>query len=498
MNDKSGIIFGNVMKRSVVRKAIKTKKAFLREFGDDSGKQFTLGCRDIPELAGIGAKLLTVTEKGDSSTTRPFEAPGEKPLVVGTIRMGFGHYRISIAIASAARSMGFTPYFFDIHSFRETTGGKIVAKQNAMYSFGSRLSQKSALFNRLVWEPLNSEGFRKISYNAVDQKTAELMATPCALLPRDVPFVATHVWPAQAAVHAGLTNVVNAIPDNWPMALHLSEGAIHTVQTKSSWFGYATLNGMDGDAILSPMPEGSVVYTGHYIDHELVAGIADDTAARLKRLSSGESLRVLLTVGGAGAQRELYARLIAHLLPLTDAGKLALFVNVGDHKAVLDGLLEDVPGLAKSALRHGSQEEVRAFAKSAMQVPVSGAHLFYDSEIFSAVYSTNLLMRASDILVTKPSELAFYPIPKLHVKRVGGHEAWGAIHSAEIGDGTIECPTPERAIAMLDFLFRDRSALTMMNESILAANDISVYSGAYRAVELAAGKSRDTSAAHKK
>jgi hypothetical protein len=486
MIDKSGMIFGNAMKRSVVRKAVRAKKNFLREFGDDSEKKFTLGCRDIPELAGIGAKLLTVMETGASGSDRPFESAGEKPLVVGTIRMGFGHYRISIAIASAARSMGFTPYFFDLHSFRDLTAGKIVAKQNALYSMGSRLSQKSALFNRLVWEPLNSEGFRKLSYNAIDQKTAELMATPCALLPRDIPFVATHVWPAQAAVHAGLSNVVNAIPDNWPMALHLSEGAIHTVQTKSSWFGYATLNGMDGDKILSPMPEGSVVYTGHYIDHELVAGIGDDTAARLKRLSTGEPLRVLLTVGGAGAQRELYAQIIAHLLPLANAGELALFVNVGDHKAVLEGLLHDVPGLEKSAIRHGGLEEVRAFAESAMNKPVPGAHLFCDPEIFAAVYATNLLMRAADLLVTKPSELAFYPIPKLHVKRVGGHEAWGAIHSAEIGDGTIECPTPERAIAMLDFLFRDRSSLTLMNDSILAANAIGLYSGAYRAVELAA------------
>ncbi len=44
-----------------------------------------------------------------------------------------------------------------------------------------------------------------------------------------------------------------------------------------------------------------------------------------------------------------------------------------------------------------------------------------------------------NVLVTKPSELAFYPVPKLFIKRVGGHEQWGAIHSAEIGDGTLEC-----------------------------------------------------------
>lgn len=494
MNDKSGLIFGNAMKRSVVRKALRTKKTFLREFSDDSGKAFALGSCAIPELEDIGVMNLTISEatgqsslKANGEKTQVF-SPGEKPFIVGTIRMGFGHYRISIAIASAARSMGYTPYFFDLHSFSDTTGGKIIAKQNAMYSFASRLSQKSALFNKFVWEPLNSEGFRKISYNAVDQKTAELMATPCKLLPSDIPYVATHVWPSQAAVHAGMTRVVNAIPDNWPMALHLSEGAIHAVQTHSSWLGYTTLNGMDGDRILSPMPKGSIEYTGHYIDHELVSNLESDTASRLERLQSGKPLRILLTVGGAGAQRELYASLLKHLVPLVKAGRITLFVNVGDHKAVLDGLVSDVPALSRAIIHRDDWNETRAFAETALAGPVTGMHLFCNANIFAAVYATNLLMRASDLLVTKPSELAFYPVPKLHVKRVGGHEAWGAIHSAEVGDGTIECPTAEKAKQMLDLLLGDTHALEMMNKAILTANRAGIYSGAYRVAELALGK----------
>ena len=66
--------------------------------------------------------------------------------------------------------------------------------------------------------------------------------------------------------------VVNAIPDNWPMALHLSEGSIHTIQTHFAYQGYRILNGMNGKKVLNPMPSESLIYTGHYIDHELVAG----------------------------------------------------------------------------------------------------------------------------------------------------------------------------------------------------------------------------------
>lgn len=488
MNDKSSVIFGNVIKSAVVQKGNKTKKAFVAEFGDDSAKSFVLQDKAIPELAEMGVRNLMVSEVGTVQGSAIDLSKDSKALVVGNIRMGFGHYRISIAIASAARSMGLNPYLFDLHAFSSTTGGRIIAKQNGLYSMGSRWSQKYPLFNKLYWEPLNSEGFRKLSFNSVDQKTAELMATPCRLLPPSIPYVATHVWPSQAAVHAGMTNVVNVIPDNWPMALHLSEGAIHCVQTPSSWFGYKTLNGMDEDNILKNMPDGSLVNTGHYIDHELVANLEADTALRLARVKNGKPLRVLLTVGGAGAQRELFAEILRTLVPLAESGKVVVFINVGDHKGVLDGLRNDIPSLSKAVFHSDNWDETKTFAKTALTGTVSGIHLFYNTDIFSAVYATNLLMRASDILVTKPSELAFYPIPKLHIKRIGGHEAWGAIRSAEVGDGTIECPTIPKTMQMLDLLLNGKEALVMMNESILAANKIGIYSGAYRAVELAIGK----------
>ena len=45
-----------------------------------------------------------------------------------------------------------------------------------------------------------------------------------------------------------------------------------------------------------------------------------------------------------------------------------------------------------------------------------GVTVFCHDDIFEAVYSTNLLMRRADVLVTKPSELAFYPVPKLQMR----------------------------------------------------------------------------------
>ena len=110
---------------------------------------------------------------------------------------------------------------------------------------------------------------------------------------------------------------------------------------------------------------------------------------------------------------------------------------------------------------------------------------FCDDDIFSAVYSSNLLMRCSDVLVTKPSEFSFYPVPKLMIHRVGGHEAWGAIRAAEVGDGTYEVDETPEVLAMIDSFQADRGLVAAMCDRIEDANRIGVYDGAYRVVDLA-------------
>jgi hypothetical protein len=94
-----------------------------------------------------------------------------------------------------------------------------------------------------------------------------------------------------------------------------------------------------------------------------------------------------------------------------------------------------------------------------------------------------MLMRSTDVLVTKPSELAFYPIPKLFIKRIGGHEQWGAIHSAEIGDGTLECRDIPHTLQMIRLFIKDSTVLNNMCENILNNKKAGIYDGAYKVVE---------------
>ena len=481
MPDKSSVIFGNTIAPKDYKKAVKSKQKFVRKFGDDSTRDYPAVLVDNSHIGDLlGVRDVRILENGDGQFDR------ESGVIVGNIRMGFGHYRISMAMASAANALGYKPYWMDLNSYTETTCTKVISSQNDLYSLGSRISQKSRLFNKLVWEPMNYEGFRKLSYNSSDQKNAELMAPVFRNVPKDIPVIGTHVWPAQAAIHAGMQYVVNAIPDNWPMALHLAEGSVHTIQTHYAYQGYRILNGMDGDRVLKPMPADSLLYTGHYIDDELVRNIEVDCGARLRRKNQKEPMRFLLTIGGAGAQKEIFAAIIDYLMPYIRQDRAALYVNVGDYKNVWEELLRRNPSIRELSCEHFDQwQETRAFAESALSGPVTGIHAFYHANIFEAVYCTNLLMRSCDVLVTKPSELAFYPVPKLFIKRIGGHEQWGAVHSAEIGDGTLECRDIPHTLQMLELFLEDSALLPDMCENIVKNKALGIYDGAYKVVKLA-------------
>jgi len=476
MNDKTSVIFNNPMDKKTIKGANKSKAKYIKKYGDDSKKDYLISFKEIPTLDFIKAQNIVFGDKNQK-----FD---KKALIVGNIRMGFGHYRISIAMASAARALGFTPYWLDLASF-DATGSKMIREQNDMYSLASRISQKSKLFNKIVWEPLNSEGFKKISYNAKDQKNSELLVPIFKNIDKDIPYIATHVWPSQAAIHAGMTHVVNAIPDNWPMGLHLSEGAIHTVQTPFAYFGYKTLGGFDKKA-LNGIPEDQLKMVGCFVDHELLVDLENDNKRRKERIASNKPIRMLMTVGGAGAGFDMFLAMVKHLIPYVKENKVALFINFGDHVDVYNKLCKKIKDI-KTTNFFNQYQELKGFASDIKNGDASGIYAIYNKDIFEAVYSTNLLMPVSDLLITKPSELAYYPIPKLFMRHIGGHEVYGAINGRENGDSTPECPTVKEVNAMLDRLISDKEIIPHMCDRIDALKKSGHYDGAYECVKLAAG-----------
>jgi hypothetical protein len=132
--------------------------------------------------------------------------------------------------------------------------------------------------------------------------------------------------------------------------------------------------------------------------------------------------------------------------------------------------------------------DIEKLANTLTTKDLPGLHIVHNEDIFSAVYATNILMRVSDCLITKPGELAFYPVPKLFVARVGGHEMWGAIRGAEIGDSTVECETIQHTLQAMDLLIYDDDLLTLYCNNIIKAKSIGIYNGAYEVIKLAIGK----------
>jgi hypothetical protein len=471
-------IFGNPIAPRVVRQAHRRRKGYARRFGFDPEGRFELRARPEPTLAGL-LDLETLVLDPDAASL-----PSQKAVIIGTIRMGYGHYRIGLAIASAARAMGLRPLWLDLLSIEGSPGASIIGHLEGLYNLGSRLSRSVPLFDRFYWEPLTSRGFRSLDYNARDREMCRLLAPVFRDLPASLPVIGTHSWPSQAALHAGCRRVVNVIPDNWPLALHLAEGSLHTVQSPSAYLGYRLLKdmGRPGQS-LRPMPSSALSLTGHYVDHELVAGLESDSARRIHRLDQGSPRRLLVSIGGAGVQAEWFRETIRRRAGILRDGEAVLFLNVGHHRIVLDQIASELNRQGLEFVLHQDWAETREFATAAREGEVRGIHLFQHDDIFPAVYTTNLLMRASDVLLTKPSELAFYPIPKLFVRRVGGHEAWGAIRAAELGESSLECTTTEQLLEALDLILKSPEVLRMQNEAILRSRAAGLYDGATRVIE---------------
>ena len=111
--DKTSSIFNNPMDKKTIKGANKSKAKYIKKYGDDSNADYKVSFKEIPTLDFIGASNIVFGEENQK-----FE---DNALIVGNIRMGFGHYRISIAMASAARALGYKPYWLDLASFDESS-----------------------------------------------------------------------------------------------------------------------------------------------------------------------------------------------------------------------------------------------------------------------------------------------------------------------------------------------------------------------------------------
>jgi hypothetical protein len=169
-------LYGNPMPEKIIRKADQRFNRFAKKFHFDSSYAPHLAA--YPE--GGGAEdfgILTVHNTADGKEGGIPLDP-ENGIMLGTIRMGFGHCRMAIALASAAHSMGYTPYWLDLMSFPESAASKTIKYLEDLYNLGSRISQRSRLFDALVWDYVTSRAAKKITFS-IEEAALSRIFTPC-------------------------------------------------------------------------------------------------------------------------------------------------------------------------------------------------------------------------------------------------------------------------------------------------------------------------------
>eukprot|EP00873_Tetraselmis_striata_P009018 jgi/Tetstr1/429282/TSEL_019200.t1 len=441
-----------------------------------------------PHLPG-----LRVTSGGDPSAgalslpvaPRARCAPEALPVIIGTIRMGFGHHRIAYSAASWAVDAPGPAYFHDLFAMEGSREAQMIKDADKMYSKGSRMASELGGLVEAAWGAATLSG----GENSLRQswQMAEGCVPLMAGMDRNVPVVASHSLVGMVAVAAGFKTVINCVIDNHAQWFVVVPGALNLVQGPGNYLKLRKLG----------VPAADLRVAGHWCPAELVRAVPDDCAARLAELADerrdgggappGAARRTfLLPIGGAGAQRRFVIALVRAVIRsgLLEQGA-QLVLNAGDHAHMKAAFLAELS--KKGAPRYeilSSLEEVRAAAadRAALKRRAPVLLCAFDS-YFPAVATTDIMCRAADVLACKPSELAFYPIPKLMIRRVGDHEQFSAIRAYELGDGTREVREVGEALEWMRLMLEPGSdVLAEMNRRIAANAAIGVYDGSRNAV----------------
>ena len=138
MENNSFVVYGNRLKPSHSKQAIKWQNMLSKKFDYDPDEKYTLSLEENEYLGPIfGLKNIVRSDQGEKISK-------ENAVICSTIRMGFGHYRIAMAGVSCAKAMGFTPYWLDLLAIPGITTD-VINWCNSWYSRFSRLS-KEAVF----------------------------------------------------------------------------------------------------------------------------------------------------------------------------------------------------------------------------------------------------------------------------------------------------------------------------------------------------------------
>lgn len=427
-----------------------------------------LGTEPSPYIEGLklNLPLKDCKDKTPLKITDP-----KNSVIVGSIRMGFGHHRIAQSASTWGVGLGIDTYFHDLLSITSHEADLIVG-MDGLYSKGSRLAASMGGFVEKAWGKATMSGGENALRNT--WLMGEAISALMEPLDKSTPVVCSHSLVGATAVAAGFKNVVNCVIDNYAQWFCVAPGAINITQGPGE---YAAM-------IRMGVPSKELRQGGHWVPKPVVDNLVKDTEARLARAKSGAPRRILIPIGGAGAQKEFVQNLVRGIAKLVKQGKVQLFLNAGDRKPMhkaMASLMDKLQLHYERVTKYDRLKEIIA-DPSSVEAPVV---LLTFEEYFPAMCCTDMLVRICDVMAVKPSELAFYPIPKIMIRRVGDHEQWSAVRASEIGDGTAEVRESDDAIKWVNLFSQGPDLFTVMCNCILNNHSVGVYNGSKIVIETA-------------
>lgn len=452
-----------------------------------------LVCTQSPHVEGLYVSKQAPSEGGTPSSeptvpladvlaTKQQGHPNKPPVIVATIRMGFGHHRIAYSACSWAMQHGHTTIFHDFLNI-DSDEADLIKTLDHFYSKFSRLASELGSVVESAWGASMKSG--DADALRIAALTGAQLQPLLTSVPLDTPIVCTHQVCALVAAAAGFTNVVNLVVDNYPQWFLVVPKTLNITQGPVNYQSYLRMGVKASELRLA----------GHWCPADLVENIETDCNRRIARAKdpSNKPRRLLIPVGGAGAQKSFIIKFIEAVEPEIRRGKLQLFLNAGDHKHMKTAFVDVLTKVGLEYDTVTTTKGVREFQSKLLDPsaePTKAVTLFAFDDYFPAVATTDLLCRVADILTCKPSELAFYPIPKLHIRRVGDHEAYSAIRAAEVNDGSLEAREIGDALRYLELLCDSGcDLLPSWNQSVIEnQTKLGMYDGCKNAVKWACGE----------
>ena len=316
--------------------------------------------------------------------------------------MGFGHHRISYAVASYATTNPQVTNSRDVYFHDVATIGNdessLVDEGETLYSYASGgLTELPNKIERMLSSVSAGGGTNALRMQVHE---AALMVSLMAGLDKDSPIIATHPLVGAIAIASNFTNVINLVVDNHPQWFVIVPGALNLVQGPKLYRELMKLG----------VPDHEVQLVGHWNPRVIVDTIPEATQRRIERIESKQPLRLLIPVGGAGAQRSFLVDLVKECAPHVQEGKLELLLNAGDHDHMDDAFQKQ---MEESGLEYEKISDIANRSQFLAHLqngkkPNKPVTLFHFSDPYGAVTTTDQLVPYSDVLVCKPSEMAFY------------------------------------------------------------------------------------------